>query len=78
MARAKKLAKKKKPISLLRKYRNGQLPDVSVKPSDVLVPLIRILSFDQQFALTAYSEIVPSIIKKMEDNVRTFLISWPF
>ena len=57
-----------KGITLLRKYRTGDLPDVAIKPSEILSPLMALSLVDPSLAQSLFSELFVSIFHSIAED----------
>ena len=59
---------RQKGITLLRKYRTGDLPDVAIKPSEILSPLMALSLVDSSLAQSLFSELFVSIFHSVAEE----------
>lgn len=59
-----KRMKEKKPIHLLRKYRNGELPDIQISISEFIIPLENLCLIDLNISKLLFFELFKSITEK--------------
>lgn len=55
-------------VVMMRKYREGELPDIEIKPTDILKPLNILVQHDQVIARYAFYELVNLILKGTSDG----------
>lgn len=55
-------------IVMMRKYREGELPDIEIKPADILKPLNILVQHDQVIARYAFYELVSLILRSTSDG----------
>ena len=55
-------------VVMMRKYREGELPDIEIKPADILKPLNILVQHDQVIARYAFYELVNLVLKASSDG----------
>lgn len=55
-------------VVMMRKYREGELPDIEIKPADVLKPLSVLVQHDQVIARYAFYELANHILRATSDG----------
>lgn len=62
------IKQRKNQVSLFRKYRIGELPDIQIDFKDVLMPLMAIVRADSTIATEIFVEIFQEIYKDQKDK----------
>ena len=64
-----------KSVSMIRKYRAGDLPDIQIPYADILKPLQRLAELDVEICRMLFSKLVTGLMNQVDSQVDTVSIS---
>ena len=56
-------------VSMYRKYRVGELPDIQIKHSELIVPLQALAQLDSKTGMKLFSSLLNAVISKLPDKL---------
>ncbi|KAG0369575.1 hypothetical protein BGZ54_009551 [Gamsiella multidivaricata] len=71
LAAADKEIAKAKSVSMIRKYRDGDLPDIQIPYSDIIRPLQSLAEMDVEICRMIFSKLVISLMAQVESHIET-------
>lgn len=60
-----------KSVSMIRRYRDGDLPDIQIPYSDIIRPLQSLAEMDVEVCRMLFSKLVTSLMAQVESHVDT-------